>query len=81
MIPIVVVYGMTEASPTILRTPRSDVRHGSVGIVIPNTECKVVDVNTGKALPANQNGELWAKRTIKHVFFNMSTRQAKIKIN
>jgi acyl-CoA synthetase (AMP-forming)/AMP-acid ligase II len=53
-------YGMTETSPVIHMSPNETelIRHGSVGRCIPNTECKIVDVETGAELGHNQEGEI-----------------------
>lgn len=34
---------------------------GSIGFVVPNVQIKVTDVETGKTLGANENGELRLK--------------------
>lgn len=52
-------YGLTETSPIVLAPPRFERRTGSSGVLIPNTECKVVDLETGAPLGANKDGELW----------------------
>jgi len=57
-------YGMTEASPVthfLAVRPEHDRKPGSVGPVIPNTECKVVDLATGEELGPRQEGELWIR--------------------
>jgi acyl-CoA synthetase (AMP-forming)/AMP-acid ligase II len=55
---IVQGYGMTEASPaTHVSTPRRN-KPGSVGMCMPNTECKVVSVETGEELGAGERGEI-----------------------
>lgn len=57
-------YGMTEASPvTHLRVnlPGLGPKPGSVGTVVPNTECKVVDLTTGEELGPRQEGEVWVR--------------------
>ena len=57
-------YGMTEASPVthfLAVRPDHDRKAGSVGPVIPNTECKVVDLATGEELGPRQEGELWIR--------------------
>jgi acyl-CoA synthetase (AMP-forming)/AMP-acid ligase II len=55
---IVQGYGMTEASPaTHVSTPGMD-KPGSVGVCVPNTECKVVSVETGEELDAGGRGEI-----------------------
>jgi long-chain acyl-CoA synthetase len=52
-------YGLTEASPVTHANPLYGTRKvGSIGIPIPNTEAKIVDLVTGQALPAGQLGEL-----------------------
>lgn len=56
-------YGMTEASPTTHF--RSNVRlpgkAASVGVCIPNTETKVVDIATGALVGPKQEGEIWVR--------------------
>ncbi|MEZ4615622.1 MAG: AMP-binding protein [Caldilineaceae bacterium] len=56
-------YGMTEASPvTHFRLYNGGAtKPGSIGPVIPNTECQVVDVVSGAALAAGAEGELWVR--------------------
>jgi acyl-CoA synthetase (AMP-forming)/AMP-acid ligase II len=53
-------YGMTETSPVTHMTPfeHEMIKPGSVGIVVPNTECKIVDIETGAELDANREGEI-----------------------
>ena len=56
-------YGMTEASP-VTHAVRNDVewtKVGSIGPVIPGTECKVVDITTGAALGPGADGEIWIR--------------------
>lgn len=56
-------YGMTEASPATHTSPGdlAKCKPGSVGPTVPNTECKIVDVETGAALGPGKNGELWVR--------------------
>jgi long-chain acyl-CoA synthetase len=55
-------YGLTEASPVTHANPFFGVRKvGSIGVPIPNTEAKIVDLITGEDLPAGQVGELLVK--------------------
>ena len=56
-------YGMTEASPATHCSPfdPSSIKPGSIGYVLPNTECKVVDLATGQALGPGAEGELWVR--------------------
>jgi acyl-CoA synthetase (AMP-forming)/AMP-acid ligase II len=53
-------YGMTETSPVTHSSPAdpAQVKFGSVGLCAPNTECKIVDLETGTAVGRNQEGEL-----------------------
>ena len=56
-------YGMTEASP-VTHAVRDDVewnKAGSIGPVIPGTECKVVDITSGATLGPGADGELWIR--------------------
>jgi acyl-CoA synthetase (AMP-forming)/AMP-acid ligase II len=53
-------YGMTETSPVTHSSPAdpSQVRFGSVGVPAPNTECKIVNLETGETLGQNKEGEV-----------------------
>lgn len=53
-------YGLSEASPTTHSTPRSGLkRPGSMGVPLPGTEARIVDMETGtKTLPIGEEGEL-----------------------
>ncbi len=55
-------YGLTEASPVTHANPLYGLRKvGSIGVPIPNTEAKIVDLSSGADLPAGQIGELVVK--------------------
>lgn len=54
-------YGMTELSPVSHFSNERHAKPGAVGITVPNTICKVVDIETGEALPLGQEGELCIK--------------------
>ncbi|EEB84508.1 AMP-binding protein [Roseobacter sp. GAI101] len=54
-------YGMTELSPVSHLIPASRPRSGASGLAAPSTLCRIVDVESGKDLPAGQEGELWVK--------------------
>ena len=54
-------YGMTELSPVSHVTPGAANRPGASGQAVPNTHCRIVDIETGADLPAGQEGELWIK--------------------
>jgi long-chain acyl-CoA synthetase len=55
-------YGLTEASPVTHANPLLDTRNtGSIGIPIPNTDAKIIDLVTGEDLPPGMIGELMVK--------------------
>jgi acyl-CoA synthetase (AMP-forming)/AMP-acid ligase II len=56
-------YGMTEMSPVSHTIPddRDDIAIGTVGLIVPNMENKIVDLATGEELGAGQRGELWCR--------------------
>jgi long-chain acyl-CoA synthetase len=55
-------YGLTEASPVTHANPLNDRRKpGSIGLPLPNTDAKIVDLATGEDLPPGQIGELLVK--------------------
>ena len=53
-------YGMTEASPVTHFIPADPTlgRHGSCGMLLPNTECKVLDLTTRAEVGPGEHGEL-----------------------
>ncbi|GIT27541.1 MAG: hypothetical protein CM1200mP41_35850 [Gammaproteobacteria bacterium] len=54
---------MTEASPVTHLSPKN-AKHGkpgSIGKVIPMTEVRIVDVDTGADQGPNAEGELWIR--------------------
>ena len=58
---ITIAYGQTEASPVITQTRTDDpieLRVTTVGRALPEVEVKIVDLETGKALPPGKQGEL-----------------------
>ncbi|WP_437227349.1 class I adenylate-forming enzyme family protein [Planctomicrobium sp. SH661] len=55
-------YGLTEVSPVITTTTHEEMRVGSCGKAMGDTELKVVDPE-GKTLGVNEVGELWARGT------------------
>ncbi|ODU74027.1 MAG: AMP-dependent synthetase [Microbacterium sp. SCN 71-21] len=62
-------YGMSELSPVSHATPvdRTDVPISSVGVPLPNIDCKLVDTETGEEITEfgadgfTARGELWVK--------------------
>lgn len=60
---LTIVYGLTETSPGLTQTPRdADLieRTQTVGRVMPETELRIVDPNTGADVATGVDGELWA---------------------
>ena len=56
-------YGMTEASPATHTTSEDPAKSkaGSVGSLVPLTECRVVDPATRADVSPGENGELWIR--------------------
>jgi acyl-CoA synthetase (AMP-forming)/AMP-acid ligase II len=56
-------YGMTEASPGthVTSDDPAHIKYGSVGQVTPNTECRVVDPETGHDVAPGSDGEIWVR--------------------
>jgi acyl-CoA synthetase (AMP-forming)/AMP-acid ligase II len=56
-------YGLTETSPVTHATPNdpSKIRVGSVGMSLPNTEVRIVDVATREDLGPKAEGEVWIR--------------------
>jgi long-chain acyl-CoA synthetase len=57
-------YGLTEASPVTHCTPVDrtlPLKIGSIGLPLPDTDAKIVDLETGVALEQGENGELAVK--------------------
>ena len=51
-------WGMTELSPVVTSTRDDIFKPGSCGVLLPNTEAKIIDIESGEALGPNQQGEL-----------------------
>ncbi|MDQ4027512.1 MAG: 4-coumarate--CoA ligase family protein [Actinomycetota bacterium] len=56
-------YGLTETSPVTHVTPEDSGQNkpGSIGPLVPNTDARIVDVESGQDLGANETGEIWIK--------------------
>jgi acyl-CoA synthetase (AMP-forming)/AMP-acid ligase II len=57
-------YGLTEVSPVSHKSRLADVARtppGSVGPLIPNTEARLVDAETGEDVPEGEEGEIWIR--------------------
>jgi acyl-CoA synthetase (AMP-forming)/AMP-acid ligase II len=53
-------YGLTETSPVTHSSPAPPavLKFGSVGVPAPNTECKIIDLETGTQLGPGERGEV-----------------------
>ena len=61
---LTIVYGLTETSPGLTQTPRdADLveRTQTVGRIMPETEVRIVDPQTGQDVATGADGELWAR--------------------
>ena len=54
-------YGMTEASPATHYTVAGTERAGTVGLLMPSIEMRIIDPETGKDVPTGQPGEVWVR--------------------
>jgi len=54
-------YGMTELSPVSHCTVMGDFRAGTSGTTVSNTECRIVDPDTGDDMGVGEPGELWVR--------------------
>jgi acyl-CoA synthetase (AMP-forming)/AMP-acid ligase II len=56
-------YGLTESSPATHTTSDDPaaIKAGSIGVLVPNTECRVVDPATRTDVAAGQDGEIWLR--------------------
>jgi acyl-CoA synthetase (AMP-forming)/AMP-acid ligase II len=56
-------YGLTEASPVTHANSDEPGRckPGTVGQLLPNTECRIIDTESGRELGPDEDGELWIR--------------------
>ncbi len=54
-------YGLTETSPVTHATPMGGFKAGSIGVLLPNTECRIVDPESGADLGLDGDGEIWIR--------------------
>ena len=59
--PVVQGYGMTETSPVSHTAPMGEHKPGTIGPVLPNMECRIVDPETGEDAGEGERGELWMR--------------------
>jgi len=60
-IDIIEGYGATETAPVIAVNPPEANRRGSVGLPLARVEVKILDINTGEALPPGREGKILAR--------------------
>jgi len=76
------VYGQTEASPGITQTRTEDsieLRVATVGRALPGAEVKIVDIETGAALPPGKQGELCGRGyMVMKGYYKMPEETAKV---
>ncbi len=51
-------YGMTETSPVTHVSPIERNKPGTIGVLLPNTEAKIVDIASGREAGPGERGEL-----------------------
>lgn len=56
-------YGLTESTASVVRTvgPEETSRPGTTGRLIGGYEGKIVELDTGEAMPPGKQGELWLR--------------------
>ncbi|XP_006649341.1 4-coumarate--CoA ligase-like 4 [Oryza brachyantha] len=73
-------YGLTESTAIGASTDSAEEsrRYGTAGLLSPNTEAKIVDPDSGEALPVNRTGELWIRGpyVMKGYFKNTEATQS-----
>ncbi|MDB4433206.1 long-chain fatty acid--CoA ligase [bacterium] len=70
---IMEIYGLSEASPVAHGNPwRGVQKPGSVGVPMPDTDCRIVDVKTGtEEMPLGESGEILVKGPqVTHGYYN-----------
>jgi long-chain acyl-CoA synthetase len=75
---LVQAYGLTETSPAASMEPLSHPRAHSIGVPLPDTDMKIVDVDTGQQeLPTGEVGEIIIKGPqVMKGYWNMPTETA-----
>jgi acyl-CoA synthetase (AMP-forming)/AMP-acid ligase II len=59
--PVVQGYGMTETAPVTHVAPRGEHKPGTIGPVLSNMECRIVDSESGEDVEGDGRGELWMR--------------------
>jgi fatty-acyl-CoA synthase len=79
---ITIAYGQTESSPVITQTRTDDpieLRVATVGRALPDVDVKIVDIETGAALPPGKQGELCTRGyLVMKGYYKMPEETAKV---
>jgi fatty-acyl-CoA synthase len=79
---ITICYGMTETSPVVSQTTKSDTlekKVGTVGRAMPGVELKIVNPETRKELPKGEIGEVAVKGYVNMLgYYNLPEATAEI---
>ena len=54
-------YGMTELSPVSHATPEGQFKPGTIGVLAPSTESRIVDPDSGNDMGVGEDGEIWVR--------------------
>lgn len=75
-----IVFGQTEASPTITQTFNDDpfeLKAATVGKPLPHTEVKIINPQTGEVVPVGERGELCCRGYLVMAgYYNMPEKTA-----
>jgi fatty-acyl-CoA synthase len=75
-----IVFGQTEASPTITQTFNDDsfeLKAATVGKPLPHTDVKIINPQTGEVLPCGERGELCCRGyLVMQGYYNMPEKTA-----
>jgi long-chain acyl-CoA synthetase len=73
-------YGLTECSPVVTTNP-TDIQSftGSIGIPLPSTDVRIVDIDNGAVLPIGETGEIQVRGPQVMVgYYNRPDETAKV---
>jgi fatty-acyl-CoA synthase len=75
-----IVFGQTEASPTITQTLNNDtfeLKSATVGKPLPHTDVKIINPLTGEVVPCGERGELCCRGYLVMIgYYNMPEKTA-----
>jgi acyl-CoA synthetase (AMP-forming)/AMP-acid ligase II len=60
-VPVTQGYGMTELSPVTHVSRLDAIKSGSIGPLVPGTEARIVDPESGEDVADGERGELWIR--------------------